>query len=135
MADRFGHGATRITFVPRLRPFGIINAFIGIAVLRLSGTLALLATHSARTYMPRSLRSFHYKLSIAPTRASAFLLSKARRVSMSIREVTFEELLAILRSPPELVAKTAAPPENSDRYNVDNARGQSRDGGGRNPPR
>jgi hypothetical protein len=54
---------------------------------------------------------------------------------MSIREVTFEELLAILRSPPELVAKAAAPPENSDRYNVDNARGQSRDGGGRNPPR
>lgn len=32
---------------------------------------------------------------------------------MSIRDVTFEELLAILRSPAELVAKTAA--ENRDR--------------------
>jgi hypothetical protein len=54
---------------------------------------------------------------------------------MSIREVSFEELLAILRSLPELVAKTAAPPENSDRYNVDSARVPSRDGGGKNPPR
>jgi hypothetical protein len=35
---------------------------------------------------------------------------------MSIREVTFEELLAILRSPPKLVAKAATPPENPDRY-------------------
>ena len=33
---------------------------------------------------------------------------------MSIRDVTFEELLAILRGPHELAAKTAA--ENPDRY-------------------
>jgi hypothetical protein len=39
---------------------------------------------------------------------------------MNIREVTFEELLAILRSPPELVVKTAA--ENPHRDNTDHAR-------------
>jgi hypothetical protein len=39
---------------------------------------------------------------------------------MSIREVTFEELLTILRSPP---GKTAMPPKKPDRYNVDDVRG------------
>jgi hypothetical protein len=100
-----------------------------------SAASALLATHSARTYMRNSLRSFHHQLRIAPTRASAFVLSKARKMTMSIREVTFEELLGILRSPPGVVAKAATPPENPDRYEIDNARGQSRDGGGKTPPR
>jgi hypothetical protein len=38
---------------------------------------------------------------------------------MSIREVTFEELLAILQSPPGLVPKVATRPENPDRCDVD----------------
>jgi hypothetical protein len=53
---------------------------------------------------------------------------------MNIREVTFEELLTILRSPRGLVAKAATPPENLDPYDVDNARGQSRVGREKNPP-
>lgn len=81
-----------------------------------------------------SLRPSHYQSIIALTRADAFLLSKARKVSMNIREVTFEELLTILRSPRGLVAKAATPPENLDPYDVDNARGQSRVGREKNPP-
>jgi hypothetical protein len=45
---------------------------------------------------------------------------------MSIRDVTFEELLAILRSPTELVAKTAAKNRNSndtDRADIRGSRG------------
>jgi len=44
---------------------------------------------------------------------------------MTIRDVTFEELLAILRSPPELVAKRAA--ENPHRDDTDHARRDSRE--------
>jgi hypothetical protein len=54
---------------------------------------------------------------------------------MSIQEVTFEELLAILRGPSGLVAKAAASAENRDSYNANNARGQSRVGREQNPPR
>jgi hypothetical protein len=82
-----------------------------------------------------SLRPSHYQPIIALTRANAFVLSKARKVSMSIQEVTFEELLVILRGPSGLVAKAAASAENRDSYNANNARGQSRVGREQNPPR
>jgi hypothetical protein len=42
-----------------------------------------------------------------------FLLTKDGKESMSIRDVTFEELLAMLRRSPKLVAKKKAA-ENSD---------------------
>jgi len=47
---------------------------------------------------------------------------------MSIRDVTFEELLTILRSSPELVAKTAV--ENLRRDDIDHARRDARESRG-----
>jgi hypothetical protein len=44
--------------------------------------------------------SINYGPGFAPIRANALLLTKAERKTMSVREVTYKELLAILRTPP-----------------------------------
>jgi hypothetical protein len=87
---------------------------------------ALLATHSTCTYIPingncepvspgsRQASTLPFSSRLCANTRLLFLLTKDGKESMCIRDVTFEELLAMLRRPPELVAKKTAA-ENSDR--------------------
>jgi hypothetical protein len=51
------------------------------------------------------LRPCDFRPCFAPARANGFILTEAGKGSMSISDVTFEELLAMLRRSPELVVK------------------------------